>query len=250
MKDELIANADTEQVSPPDAKPMLPAVPSSVVYNEDCVEALKRFPDKYFDLAVVDPPYGIGVNKGGHTLAGNGNFKGGNFKVAARKYKGGEWDNEPPKQEYFNELFRVSKNQIVWGANHFIERMPYNASGWIVWDKDNGESYQADCELAWTSFDKAVRKFTWRWWGLLQQNRKNKEERIHPTQKPVALYKWILMNYASEGNLILDTHVGSGSIREACYDLKFPFIGFEIDKDYYEAQEKRFKDFVSQLRLF
>ena len=121
---------------------------SLVNRNEDCVDGLKRFSDNHFDLAIVDPPYGIGINKGGHTLAGNGNFKGGNFKVAARKYKGGEWDNEPPPQEYFEQLFRVSKNQIVWGANHFIERMPFNASGWIVWDKDNGESYQADCELS------------------------------------------------------------------------------------------------------
>ena len=238
-----------ENETPHFGNTLLGAVPS-VVYNEDCVQGLKRFSDKYFDLAIVDPPYGIGINKGGHTLAGNGNFKGGNFKVAARKYKGGEWDNEPPPQEYFEQLFRVSKNQIVWGANHFIERMPFNASGWIVWDKDNGESYQADCELAWTSFDKAVRKFSWRWWGLLQQNMKDKEQRIHPTQKPVALYKWILDNYAEQGNLILDTHVGSGSIRLACNELKFPFTGFEIDKDYYEAQEKRFKDFVSQLRMF
>ena len=246
-------NEDTNISTPPQPPLVIPDVsrcPLSVVYLEDCVQGLKRFNDKHFDLAIVDPPYGIGINKGGHTLAGNGNFKGGNFKVAARKYKGGEWDNEPPQKEYFNELFRVSKNQIVWGANHFIERMPINASGWIVWDKDNGESYQADCELAWTSFDKAVRKFTWRWWGLLQQNMKNKEERIHPTQKPVALYKWILMNYANEGDLILDTHVGSGSIREACHELKFSFTGFEIDKDYYEAQEKRFKNFTAQQRLF
>ena len=220
------------------------------ITNEDNMELMARYEDNYFDLAIVDPPYGIGVNKGGHTLAGNGNFKGGNFKVTARKYKGGEWDNEPPKQEYFNELFRVSKNQIVWGANHFIERMPYNASGWIVWDKDNGESYQADCELAWTSFDKAVRKFTWRWWGLLQQNMKNKEERIHPTQKPIKLYEWLLMNYAKEGDKILDTHLGSGSIAIACHNLGFDLTACELDSEYYEAAMKRLKQHKAQQRLF
>ena len=220
------------------------------ITNEDNMELMARYEDNYFDLAIVDPPYGIGVNKGGHTLAGNGNFKGGNFKVAARKYKGGEWDNEPPKQEYFTELFRVSKNQIVWGANHFIERMPYNSSCWIVWDKDNGESYQADCELAWTSFDKAVRKFTWRWWGLLQQNMKNKEERMHPTQKPVKLYEWLLMNYAKEGDRILDTHLGSGSIAIACHNLGFDLTACELDSEYYEAAMKRLKQHKAQQRLF
>ena len=220
------------------------------LYNMDCMDAMKEMPNNAFDLAIVDPPYGIGINKGGHTLAGNGNFKGGNFKVAARKYKGGEWDNEPPPKEYFEQLFRVSKNQIVWGANHFIERMPYNASGWIVWDKDNGESYQADCELAWTSFDKAVRKFSWRWWGLLQQNMKDKEQRMHPTQKPVKLYEWILMNYAKEGDKILDTHLGSGSIAIACHNLKFDLTGYELDAEYYEAATKRLKQHQAQQRLF
>jgi site-specific DNA-methyltransferase (adenine-specific) len=224
--------------------------PDIEITCEDCMDLMARYPDNYFDLAVVDPPYGIGVNKGGHTLAGNGNFKGGNFKVAARKYKGGEWDNEPPKQEYFKELFRVSKNQIVWGANHFIERMPYNSSGWIVWDKDNGESYQADCELAWTSYDKAVRKFNYRWWGLLQQNMKNKEERIHPTQKPVKLYEWIFSNYAEKGQKILDTHLGSGSIAIAAHNYGMKLTGCEIDREYYDAAYKRFKTVTSQTALF
>jgi len=206
------------------------------------MEFMKDIPDNFYDLAIVDPPYGIGINKGGHTLAGNGDFKGGNFKVPARKYKGGEWDIEPPKQGYFEQLFRVSKNQIVWGANHFIERMPYNASGWIVWDKDNGESYQADCELAWTSFDKAVRKFTWRWWGLLQQNMKDKEQRIHPTQKPVQLYKWLLSKYAEKGQKIIDTHGGSCSIGCACMDMGFDIDIMEIDKEYFHNAVKRLED--------
>ena len=214
------------------------------LYNMDCMDAMKEMPNNAFDLAIVDPPYGIGINKGGHTLAGNGNFKGGNFKVAARKYKGGEWDNEPPPKEYFEQLFRVSKNQIVWGANHFIERMPYNASGWIVWDKDNGESYQADCELAWTSFDKAVRMFR------MHHFSSGYETKIHLTQKPTKLYDWVLSKFANEGDLILDTHLGSGSSRIAAYKGGFNFVGFEIDQEYYEKQEKRFNDFKSQLRLF
>jgi len=215
----------------------------------DCMAYMTTVPDKYFDLAIVDPPYGIGINKGGHTLAGNGNFKGGNFKVAARKYKGGEWDNEPPSKEYFEQLFRVSKNQIVWGANHFIERMPYNASGWIVWDKDNGESYQADCELAWTSFDKAVRKFSWRWWGLLQQNMKDKEIRIHPTQKPVALYEWLLTNYAKKGQKVFDSHLGSGSSAIAAHYFGVDFVGCELDKDYFDAAKARFDMATKQLAM-
>jgi site-specific DNA-methyltransferase (adenine-specific) len=250
MNDIFNENVPLKTETPAFAKHVLGAVPS-VVYNEDCVQGLKRYADNHFDLAIVDPPYGIGASAdsrvgGSYTV----NLGGVKKKVAAKAYTPKDWDFKKPTLEYWNELKRVSKNQIVWGANHFIERMPYNASGWIVWDKDNGESYQADCELAWTSFDKAVRKFSWRWWGLLQQNMKDKEIRIHPTQKPVALYKWILDNYANEGDLILDTHLGSGSIRLACNELKFPFTGFELDKDYYEAQEKRFNDFKSQLRLF
>jgi len=213
----------------------------SVVYNEDCVEGLKRFSDKYFDLAVVDPPYGINMAKTGKV--------GSNNAVKAKDYGAKEWDKQPPNDEYFRQLFRVSKNQIVWGANHFISKMPFDSSCWIVWDKDNSANF-ADCELAWTSFDTAVRKFQWRWNGMLQQNMKDKEERIHPTQKPVALYDWILQNYAERGNLILDTHLGSGSSRIAAYKGGFNFVGFEIDQEYYEKQEKRFNDFKSQLRLF
>lgn len=222
-------------------KPLLPAVPSSEVYLEDCVTALKRFDDNHFDLAIVDPPYGINVAKTGKV--------GGNNAGKAKDYGAKEWDKQPPSDEYFRQLFRVSKNQIVWGANHFISKMPFDSSCWLVWDKDNSGNF-ADCELAWTSFDTAVRKFQWRWNGMLQQNMKHKEERIHPTQKPVALYEWILQNYAERGNLILDTHLGSGSSRIAAYKGGFNFVGFEIDADYYEKQEKRFNDFKSQLRLF
>ena len=220
---------------------MLGAVPFSEVYLEDCTEALKRFNDNHFDLAIVDPPYGINVAKTGKV--------GGNNAGKAKDYGAKEWDKQPPNDEYFRQLFRVSKNQIVWGANHFISKMPFDSSCWLVWDKDNSGNF-ADCELAWTSFDTAVRKFQWRWNGMLQQNMKDKEERIHPTQKPVALYEWILQNYAERGNLILDTHLGSGSSRIAADKGGFNFIGFEIDADYYEKSKKRFNDFKSQLRMF
>jgi len=216
--------------------------PLSVVYLEDCVQGLKRFADNHFDLAIVDPPCGIDINNQSQGKGGG----------VARKidYTKKDWDKTAPEIIYFNELRRVSKNQIIWGANHFISRLPIDSSCWIVWDKDNGETDFADCELAWTSFKSAVRRFKWTWAGMRQQNMKHKEERIHPTQKPIALYKWLLMNYASEGNLILDTHLGSGSSRIAAYDLGYDFTGFEIDPEYYEKQEKRFKNFSAQQRLF
>ena len=212
-------------------------------YNIDCMEYMATLPDKSFQLAIVDPPYGIGED-------GSKNHTRSNF-VKSKDYKPfyGN-DKEPPKKEYFNELCRVSKNQIIWGANHFISKIPFDSSCWIVWNKDNSGSNFADCELAWTSFKSAVRMFTWRWNGMLQQNMKNKEVRIHPTQKPVALYEWLLMNYAKEGDKILDTHLGSGSSRIAAHKLGFEFVGCELDKDYFEAQEKRFKIETMQQSLF
>ena len=213
------------------------------LYNMDCMEGMKQFPDKYFELAIVDPPYGIGESGDkNHTRT----------KLArAKDYKSFSGnDKEPPPKEYFIELFRVSKNQIIWGANHFISRMPHDSSCWIVWDKQNGENDFADCELAWTSFKRSVRQFTFRWAGMLQGDMKNKEFRIHPTQKPIALYKWLLTNYAKPGDKILDTHVGSGSSLIACYEYGFDFIGFEIDKDYYEAAQKRLQAVMSQVSMF
>jgi site-specific DNA-methyltransferase (adenine-specific) len=222
--------------------------PISVVTNEDCMQMMARYPDKYFELAIVDPPYGIGEgNKKNKTRSSYTGFGDSKKWVNAKDYGGGEWDFMPPDEKYFSELFRISKNQIIWGANHFLG---LKSSCWIVWDKDNGGCDQADCELAWTSFKTAVRKFTWKWQGLLQQNMKNKEERVHPTQKPVALYKWLLKNYAKEGDKILDTHLGSGSSRIAAYIMGFDFYGCEIDKDYFEAQEKRFKQQTAQQSLF
>jgi site-specific DNA-methyltransferase (adenine-specific) len=211
-------------------------------YCMDCMEAMKQFPDKFFELAIIDPPYGIGED-------GLKNHSRGKLAIS-KKYIPKQWDKEPPKQEYFNELLRVSKNQIIWGANHFISRIPFDSSCWIVWDKQNGETDFADCELAWTSFKTAVRKFTYRWQGMLQGNMKNKEIRIHPTQKPVALYTWLLNNYAKKGDKILDTHVGSASSLIACHKLGFEYWGFEIDPDYYALASARLEAVKSQISIF
>ena len=216
------------------------------MYNADCMEIMKSFKDKQFDLAIVDPPYGIDITKqfeNANKAGTKSMFK--QTKCIVKK----DWDAEIPTAEYFDELKRVSKNQIIWGANHFISRMPFDSSCWIVWDKDNTGDF-ADCELAWTSFKSAVRKYEFRWNGMLQGNMANKEIRIHPTQKPVALYEFLLTHYAKPGDKILDTHLGSGSSRVACYNLGFDFVGCEIDKDYFDAQEKRFAAHTAQISLF
>ena len=216
----------------------------NIAYNMDCMEYMRTLPDKAFDLAVVDPPYGIGENGlKNHTRS----------KLATSKdYKSFHGDDtQPPKPEYFEQVIRVSKNQIIFGANHFANRLPNPASScWIVWDKENGENDFADCELAWTSFKSAVRIFRFRWQGMLQGNMTCKEQRIHPTQKPVALYSWIFAKYAKPGDKILDTHLGSGSSRIAAWDAGLDFVGCEIDKDYFVAQEKRFEEHAAQGNLF
>jgi len=216
-------------------KPLLPAVPSSEVYLEDCVTALKRYADNHFDLAIVDPPYGIGASE---MQMGNNSKKKWN--------KGKNWDNETPTNEYWNELFRVSKNQIVWGGNYFD--LPLTKS-WTIWDKNNGESGFADGEMAWNSFNKPLKIKKIHWCGSAS-NWEDTSGKIHPTQKPLALYDWLLKEFAEEGDLILDTHLGSGSSRIAAYKGGFNFVGFEIDSEYYQKQEKRFNEFKSQLRLF
>ena len=203
------------------------------LYNGDCMEVMKTFKDKQFSLAIVDPPYGIGLIK---TKAGNWGIR--------KEAKGDmqkDWDFQKPTKQYFDELFRVSKNQIIWGANHFIETLNKNSSCWIVWDKQNGTSYFADSELAYTSFDTAVRNFK------MPTVRK---DRIHECQKPIELYKWLLDNYAKEGDTILDTHFGSLSIGIACHDLKFDLTAIELDKDYYEMAKKRLINHQKQLTLF
>lgn len=219
------------------------------IYNQDCLEAMKAMPENSYDLAIVDPPYGIGEDgKSNHSRS---------KLTKAKQYTPKNWDNNAPNHKYFDELFRVSKNVIIWGANHFLGNMLVsvptlgflNSHCWIVWDKDNSGDF-ADCELAFTSFNSAVRKFTWRWNGMLQGDMKNKEQRIHPTQKPVKLYEWILDNYANEGDKILDTHLGSGSIAIACHNRGFTLDAYEIDEEYFEATSKRIKDHIAQLTLF
>jgi site-specific DNA-methyltransferase (adenine-specific) len=207
----------------------------SEVTNEDCMEGMARYPDKYFDLAIVDPPYGnidaIGLID---------NKKKGKQATKRTNYK--LFENIAPDDEYYCELARVSKNQIIWGGN-FLGL----CGGVIVWQK-NGTAF-GEAEVAICSTHKSVKVFEYTWNGMLQQDMKNKENRIHPTQKPVALYKWLLSNYAKQGNKILDTHLGSGSSRIAAYEMGFNFTAFELDTEYYEAQEKRYKAHIAQLKL-
>ena len=217
------------------------------IYNKDCMEAMASMKDNEFDLAIVDPPYGIKASK---TNGGVTNPFGGNGKpIAAKIYKEKQWDNEAPPQQYFDELQRVSKKQIIWGANHFISRIPIDSSCWIVWNKQNGDNYFADCELAWSSFKSAVRMISFKWHGMLQGDMKNKEHRIHPTQKPVALYTWLLDKYAKKGWKILDTHLGSGSSAIAAHNMGYEFHGYELDEEYYLAAKERLENHQKQLKL-
>lgn len=210
-------------------------MPNIELLHTDCMKFMASLPDKAFDLAIVDPPYGIRV---GDNKAGMGRRKG----DAKAKYKMGEWDHEPPPAEYFSELRRVSEHQVVWGANHFIDRLPYPSPCWLVWDKMYAHEVSfAACELAWTSFESTAKKYT----GTPLQ-----AGRIHPTQKPVSLYRWILKNYAKPGQRILDTHLGSGSIAIACDIEGFDLVGCEIDADYIKAARHRLAVHQSAPRLF
>lgn len=213
----------------------------NIAYNMDCMEAMRQMPDKCFDLAVVDPMYGIGEN---------GAKSGSRAKLARRvDYK--PVNDTPPDEGYFSELFRVSKNQIIWGANHFIASFSRNSSCWLVWDKDNGNTIYADCELAWTSFPGSVKKFKYLWAGMRQERQGAKHQyRIHLCEKPIALYTWIFSRYAAPGDKILDTHLGSGSSRIAAYDAGLDFVGYEIDQHYFKAQEERYAAHIAQMSLF
>lgn len=196
-------------------------------FNRDCMEAMREFPDKFFDLAVVDPPYGISITDSGRLKRYNSD--------------NGEWDATPPTDEYFNELFRVSRNQIIWGGNYFS--LPPTRC-FLVWDKKQPEGVSfASCEFAWTSFDGSAKTF-------YMSPMNTGEYRIHTTQKPAALYEWILTRYAKPGDKILDTHLGSGSSRIAAYDAGFDFWGYEIDKEYFDKQEERFAAHTAQISLF
>lgn len=222
------------------------------------LQALKAMADNQFDWAIVDPEYGRkehgGVNRSGWVTQANGTKM---FVKNGNHYAKKQWDNAPAGKDYFTELFRVSKNQIIWGCNYYSSNF---GSGRIIWDKCNEGSDQSDCEIAYNSSTDRVDLFRFMWRGMMQGksireghimqgNKKLNEKRIHPTQKPVALYKWLLDKYTSEGDLILDTHLGSGSIAIACHDLKRKLIAYEIDKEYYEAACKRFETHTAQLQL-
>jgi site-specific DNA-methyltransferase (adenine-specific) len=208
------------------------------------MEAMKEMDDNQFDLAIVDPPYGIGEDgrKGVRTSPSRPN----SYKRKP-KYESKGWDCKPPDKPYFEELLRVSKNVIVFGANHFIENIPnQNSSCWIVWDKKNEGTDFADCELAWSNMKTTVRKYRIHKFDATRGGK----DCIHPTQKPVKLYEWILINYAKEGDKILDTHLGSGSIAIACHNLEFDLTGYEIDQEYFSAAVKRYQQHKNQLRIF
>ena len=206
---------------------------TSEVFNTDCLEYMRTLPDKAFQLAIADPPYGIGED-------GLKNHSRGKA-APPTLYTPKNWDSKAPDKEFFLELFRVCRHVIIWGANHFIENLPrQNASCWVVWDKDNGATDFADCELAWTSFPSAVRRFKFKWQGMLQEDMSHKEIRIHPTQKPVALYAWLLKNYAKPGDRIFDPMMGSQSSRIAAYKMGFDYVGCELDKEYFDKGCERF----------
>ena len=211
-----------------------------MIYNLDCMEAMKEMPDKAFELAIVDPPYGIGIVEAikRSTTEGTSSM----FKLTKGR-EGSDFDGKIPDESYFVELKRVSVNQIIWGGNYFLDYLG-KTNGFAIWDKMNGTNPMADAELAWTSFDK--RTFMFR----MHHFSAGYDAKIHPTQKPVALYKWLPKNYAKEGDKILDTHLGSGSSAIAAYQMGFDFTGYEIDKDYFEAAKDRIERHMKQGRLF
>lgn len=212
--------------------------------NMNCNEFMKGLKENEFDLNLSDPPYGIGAHK--HQFIETG----GKAVAKKKQYHTSDWDSSAPNKECFNELVRISKNQIIFGANHFIEKIPFNSSCWLVWDKDNGDNNFADCELAYTSFRTAVRIFKYRWQGMIQQNMKNKQERIHPTEKPIDLYRWIIQNYTKPTDNILDAFGGSMSNAIACHMERRKLTIIELDADYFASALKRFDFYERQLTLF
>lgn len=227
-------------------------------YNMNCMEGMKQFPDKYFDLAIVDPPYGLkehgGVNRSTYVKQPNGR----STYVKDGQYKKRGWDNKPPTKEYFEELIRVSKNQIIWGCNYFDYSL---VGGRIIWDKCNDGTSQSGAEIAYCSLHNKVDIIRYMWRGMMQGksisegtiqqgNKSLNEKRIHPTQKPVLLYEALLEKYAKPGDIILDTHVGSASSLIACHNTNHKFVGFEIDEHYYKPSSERFKKATSQMTLF
>lgn len=227
-------------------------------YNADCMKAMKEFPDGFFDLAIVDPPYGINVaTHDVKKIVGGGRGPSVRSRVygpaksnwCASKFYHTFADDRPPDEGYFRELERVAKNRIIWGGNFMLNYLGA-ASCMIVWDKKRRGMDQADCEIAWTNLKGQSRVFEWKWNGMLQQDMKHKEKRIHPTQKPVALYQWILSKYAKPGDKILDTHVGSASSLIACHRTGFKAWGFEIDPTYYALASERLEREKRQISAF
>lgn len=208
------------------------------LYNCDNMELMARYPDNYFDLAIVDPPYGIGIDGQKESICKNP-------KHNRKEHKQKKWDSAIPTKEYFDELFRISKHQIIWGANYFVEHLKKGTKGWVVWDKGQHGLTMSDCELAYSSFEKVTRIYTINR-GLIAQNGGS----IHPTQKPTKLYRWLLENYAKPNDKILDTHLGSMSIAIACHDYGFELVGCELDKEYYDKGIERVKNHISQMKLF
>lgn len=213
------------------------------LYNMDCNDFMAELPDNYYSLAIADPPYGMNKAK-------KGTVGGGSKKGKPTTYTKKEWDKNPFDERFFQELMRISENQIIWGANHFISKIPIDSSCWIVWDKNNEPTKFADCELAWTSFSSAVRKCKFTWNGFIQGDNKSKEERIHPTQKPAFLYQWLLNKYAKKGDRIFDPCVGSGSSAIAAHQLGFEYEGCELDEEYINLATSRIKEETRQLQLF
>lgn len=205
-------------------------------YNADCMEIMKQYPDKYFDLAIVDPPYGLGIDFQKKRIQKN-------IKNNRKEHKRKDWDSDIPDISYFDELFRVSKNQIIFGGNYFVKYI-FPTKGWVIWDKGQYDLTMSDCEIAFTSFNSKTR--------IIKMNRVEllKQGTIHPTEKPIQLYRKLLHFYAKQGDKILDTHGGSMSIAIACHDLEFDLVIIEKDKDYYKEAIKRLKFNQRQLKLF
>ena len=214
------------------------------ITNEDNMELMARYEDNYFDLAIVDPPYGIDADKKNSVKK----LQSKKSSALSKDYGNQSWDKNVPSLDYFIELKRVSKNQIIWGVNYY----PYDllSGGRIYWDKCVTMPTYSDGELAYCSFINSIKSYKFAWHGMIQGDMKNKEHRIHPTQKPVKLYEWLIMNYAKEGDKILDTHLGSGSIAIACHNRKFDLTACELDKEYYTKAMERIEQHKKQLTLF
>lgn len=214
------------------------------IYNMDCLDGMRIMKEQGIkaDWCITDPPYGIGED-------GFKNHSRGNYKAAPTLFAPKDWDKQRIEKPYFDIMRDVSKEQIIFGGNYYTDYLP-PSSCWIVWDKENGATDFADCELAWSSYKGAVRIFRYMWNGMLQGNMKNKEKRVHPTQKPLPLIEWILNKYTKEGDLILDPFMGSCTTAVACYKMNRHYIGFELDKEYYEIGMKRLEEVKNQISIF